>query len=70
MLVQRFEPHGRRLTDFHYYYYSPATESSLSEPWKGLTRKVELDPHSELDCLYVFVRTLERSDQGGGTRPS
>ena len=20
-LVQRFEPHGRRLTNFHYYYY-------------------------------------------------
>ena len=43
---------------------------SWSEPWNGLTRELELDPHSELDCLYVLVRTLERSDQGAGTRPS
>ena len=43
---------------------------SWSEPWNGLTREMVLDPHSELDCLYVLVRTLERSDQGGGTRPS
>ena len=43
---------------------------SSSESWNGLTRVVELDPHSDLDCLYVFVGTLEWSDQGGGTRPS
>ena len=43
---------------------------SLSEPWNGLTREVVLDPHSELGCLYVLVRTLEWSDQGDGTRPS
>ena len=25
MLVQRFEPQGRRLTNFHYYYYYTVT---------------------------------------------
>ena len=43
---------------------------SWSEPWNGMTGEVELGPHNELDYLYVLVRALERSDQGGETRPS
>ena len=28
MLVQRYEPQGRRLTNFHYYYYNNTTKPS------------------------------------------
>ena len=31
MLVQRFEPQGRRFTNFHYYYYTHSLVGKLVE---------------------------------------
>ena len=33
--VQRFEPQGRRLTNYHYYDYDNAVVSSFSESLPG-----------------------------------
>ena len=40
VLVQRFEPQGRRFTNFHYYYYIPYTGKSYDLEKRGYVSAV------------------------------
>ena len=53
MLVQRFEPQGRRFTNFHYYYYlrrPPVDCYTAAELWKTTKDNIPINPFPAAAC--------------------
>ena len=59
VLVQRFEPQGRRFTNFHYYCYlrrPPVDCCTAAELWKITKNKIPINPFSAAACKTFWPK--------------